>query len=177
MSRLAAGDAESFRRVYRAFSPPIYSLLFQMLGRPEDAQDLLQEVFAKIWTDAANYDALRGAPLAWAITIARFKAIDRIRSNSRRARLREALETDAGARTATPAPGADREVFSREDATAIASALRELPDDQRQAIELAYFRGLSQSEIAGHLDQPLTTIKGRIRRAMDNLRASLKGHV
>jgi len=175
MGRLAAGETEALRHVYRAFSGPIYSLLLQMLGRPEDAQDLLQEVFAKIWTDASNFDARRGAPIAWAITITRFKAIDRIRSNNRRTRLREALETQAATRSEPRAAAPDREMLSREDASAVAVALKELPDDQRQAIELAYFRGLSQSEIAGHLGQPLTTIKGRIRRAMDNLRDSLKG--
>ncbi len=93
--RIADGDRSAFEALYDAFSGPLFSLALRILSHPEDAEDLLQEVFAKLWKDAANYDSSRGAPLAWAFTVTRNKAIDRIRSRERRTRLRDNAELAA----------------------------------------------------------------------------------
>jgi len=173
--RVADGDTEAFARVYDAFSGLLFSLALRMLQKPEDAEELLQEVFAKIWKDSAQYDPSRGAPLAWAITITRHKAIDRIRSSTRRLRLND--EAAAGTEilpTAVPEPAHAAE--QSESAHAVRQSLDTLPDDVRETIELAYFSGLSQSQIAEKLSLPLTTVKSRIRRAMMQLRQTLQHH-
>jgi RNA polymerase sigma-70 factor (ECF subfamily) len=173
--RIADGDRSAFESLYDAFSGPLFSLALRILSQPEDAEDLLQEVFAKLWKDAANYDSSRGVPLAWAFTVTRNKAIDRIRSRERRTRLRDnaelAAQTDPPPKPAAP----DSAAAVSEESAAVRGAIGNLSGELRQAIELAYFRGLSQSEIASELDQPITTVKSRIRRAMVELRQSLKG--
>ncbi len=173
MRRVAEGDSVAFERVYDAFSGILYSLALRMLERPEDTEELLQEVFAKIWRDAADYDPRRGAPLAWAITITRHKAIDRIRSTARRLRLYEAAEAEAkGNLPSVPQPAHDAE--QSENAKAVRESLGTLPPEVRESIELAFFGGLSHSQIAEKLSVPLTTVKSRIRRAMMQLRQTLK---
>lgn len=169
--RVAAGDTRAFERLYDAFSSRLYSLALHMLQKPEEAEELLQEVFAKIWKDAQAYDPRRGAPLAWAITMTRHKAIDRIRSTTRRLHLYEAAGQETG--EAATAPDASAETESHEEASAVRASLAALPADVRETIELAYLGGLSHSEIAKKLSLPLTTVKSRIRRAMTHLRQTL----
>jgi len=173
MRRVAEGDSAAFERVYDAFSGILYSLALRILERPEDTEELLQEVFIKIWVDAADYDPRRGAPLAWAITITRHKAIDRIRSTTRRLRLYEAAQAEAkNSAPSVPQPASDAE--HSENAKAVRESLGLLPPEVRESIELAFFGGLSHSQIAERLSLPLTTVKSRIRRAMMQLRQSLK---
>jgi RNA polymerase sigma-70 factor, ECF subfamily len=144
-----------------------------MLERPEDAEELLQEVFAKIWSDAADYDPRRGAPLGWTITITRHKAIDRIRTRARRLRLYEAAEAEAKNNPPSVSqPAHDAE--QSENARAVRESLGMLPPEVRESIELAFFGGLSHSQIAEKLSIPITTVKSRIRRAMMQLRQSLR---
>ncbi|HEY5743280.1 MAG TPA: sigma-70 family RNA polymerase sigma factor, partial [Terrimicrobiaceae bacterium] len=132
-----------------------------------------QEVFLKIWRDAADYDPRRGAPLAWAITITRHKAIDRIRSTTRRLRLYEAAQAEGNANPpAIPHPATSAE--QSENARIVRESLGQLPPEVRESIELAFFGGLSHSQIAARLSLPLTTVKSRIRRAMMQLRHLLK---
>lgn len=173
---VAAGDVQAFARLYDSFSGVLYTLALRMLQRREDAEELLQEVFLKIWNDAGRYDAARGAPLAWAITITRHKAIDRIRSTTRRRDLHEAVEEETAG---VPPPGDAPPALAaenREAARAVQSSVASLPADVRETIELAYFGGLSHSEIAQKLSLPLTTVKSRIRRAMMQLRQTLRHH-
>jgi RNA polymerase sigma-70 factor, ECF subfamily len=171
--RVAEGDSVAFERVYDAFSGILYSLALRILERPEDTEELLQEVFLKIWRDAEDYDPRRGAPLAWAITITRHKAIDKIRSTTRRLRLYEAAEAEAkNDPAALPQPVTDTE--SSENAQAVRESLGRLAPEVRESIELAFFGGLSHSQIAAKLSLPLTTVKSRIRRAMMQLRQSLR---
>lgn len=171
--RVADGDPAAFERVYDAFSGILYSLGLRILERPEDTEELLQEVFVKIWKDAADYDPRRGAPLAWAIMITRHKAIDRIRSTARRLRLYEAAEAEAKNISApVPQPVSDAE--HSENARAVRECLGRLAPEVRESIELAFFGGLSHTQIASRLSLPLTTVKSRIRRAMMQLRQSLK---
>lgn len=171
--RVADGDVSAFEEFYEASSGLLFSVALRMLQRHEDAEELLQEVFVKIWKDAASYDPRRGAPLAWALTITRHKAIDRIRSTTRRLRLHEEAEQEAQI-TDTPTAGPAREADQTESASAVRSSLNSLPQDVRQTVELAYFGGLSQSQIAEKLSLPITTVKSHIRRAMMTLRHSLR---
>ncbi len=171
--RVAGGDAQAFAQVYDAFSGLLFSLALRMLQKPEDAEELLQEVFTKIWKDAASYDPSRGAPLAWAITMTRHKAIDRIRSVTRRLRLND--EAGADAEILPPdIPQPARAAEQAENALAVRGSLETLPAEVRETLELAYFSGLSQSQIAEKLSLPLTTVKSRIRRGMMQLRQTLQ---
>ena len=173
MRRMAEGDPAAFERLYDAFSGILYSLALRIIERPEDTEELIQEVFVKIWKDASDYDPRRGTPLAWAITITRHKAIDRIRSTARRLRLYEAAEAEAMTSSATvPQPLNDAE--HSENAKAVRESLGHLTPEVRESIELAFFGGLSHTQIASKLSLPLTTVKSRIRRAMMQLRQSLK---
>jgi RNA polymerase sigma-70 factor (ECF subfamily) len=171
--RVAEGDSVAFARVYDAFSGILYSLALRILERPEDTEELLQEVFLKIWRDAEDYDPRRGAPLAWAITITRHKAIDKIRSTTRRLRLYEAAEAEAK-NSSVPLAQPASDVASSENAQAVRESLGRLAPEVRESIELAFFGGLSHSQIAARLSLPLTTVKSRIRRAMMQLRQSLR---
>lgn len=175
VARIASGDTNAFTQLYDAFSGALYSLAFKILGSAEEAEDVLQGAALRIWDDAARYSADRGTPFTWAYTITRSKALDRLRLRQRRAQLME----DGGMRQLTAeaangaASGADDELVSRERANAVRSALGVLPEDQRQAIELAFFNGLTQHEIASKLGEPLGTVKARIRRGMMRLRTPL----
>ena len=173
MRRVAEGDAAAFERVYDAFSGILYSLALRILERPEDTEELLQEVFLKIWRDAEDYDPRRGAPLAWAITITRHKAIDKIRSTTRRLRLYEAAEAEAK-NSSVPLAQPASDAASSENAQAVRESLGRLAPEVRESVELAFFGGLSHSQIAARLSLPMTTVKSRIRRAMMQLRQSLR---
>ncbi|CAN5493212.1 sigma-70 family RNA polymerase sigma factor [soil metagenome] len=176
LRQVARGDTRAFERLYDAFSGILFSVALRMLERPEDAEELLQEVFTKIWQEAHHYDPKRGAPLAWAITITRHKAIDRIRSLSRRLKLNDEAGQEESVTPTTVQPPA-KQTELRESATAVRVSLSHLPPDVRETIELAYFGGFSHSQIAEKLALPVTTVKSRIRRAMQQLRLTLKNYV
>lgn len=173
--QVAKEDMRAFERVFDALSGLLYTLALRMLQKSEDAEELLQEVFAKIWHEAGNYDPRRGAPLAWAITMTRHKAIDRIRASTRRHNLHTAAGNEAVINPPTSLQPA-RAAENAENARAVRNSLTTLPPEVREAIELAYFGGLSHTQIAEKLSLPLTTVKSRIRRAMMQLRQTLKDY-
>lgn len=172
---VARGDLGAFEELYDRYSPTLYALLLRILGSAEDAQEVLQEAFIKVWTSARMFDALRGSEAAFLISIARSRAIDRLRAR----RTRHDRETDAGREISIrsggvdPSTGADTAIRSQER-SAVRNALGELPEAQRVALELAYFEGLSQSEIAERLGEPLGTIKTRMQLGMKKLRDRLQ---
>jgi len=174
---VARGDTAAFESLYDRYSSTLYALLLRILANPEDAQEVLQEAFVKAWTNAKMFDASRGSEIAWLISIARSRGIDRLRSR----RIRVDRENDAGREISIRSSfvesttGADKAVQSQES-SAVRSALSELPDAQRAALELAYFEGLSQSEIAAKLGEPLGTIKTRMQLGMKKLRERLQAH-
>lgn len=173
VQRIATGDATAFASFYDAFSGALYSLAFKILGSAEEAEDVLQAACLRMWDDAVRFDARRGTPFTWAYTITRSKALDRLRLRQRRAQLMESGGMrELIAQQGEPA-SADNEVETGERATAVRSALGTLPEDQREAIELAFFSGLTQQEIAARTGEPLGTIKARIRRGMMKLRSPL----
>lgn len=168
--RIGTGDRQSFEEFYSRFSGLIYSTALRVLANESDAQDVAQDVLFMIWEKAPMYDPARGKPLTWAITMTRNKAIDRLRSQQRRSRLGEDVkrETSDDAFVSRREPVDDIE--NAEQGQIIRSAVMKLNKEQREAIEMAYFKGLTQQEIASRLDEPLGTVKARIRRGMLRLK-------
>ncbi len=169
---VATGNRHAFERVYDALSPTLYALAIRMLARLEDAEDVVQDVFVKIWSDASQFDPSRGTVPAWATTILRRRAIDRIRSRGRRDRLYEAAGKEPSTAQPNPPSPATAAAFS-ESAALLRQKLDALPAEVRGTLELAYFSGLSQTEIAEELKIPITTVKSHARRAMQILRQNL----
>lgn len=171
--RIRAGDRAAFLEVYDRYAPLLLSVAARVLGDRREAEDVLQDVFTQIWHKSSGYDAELGSLSSWAVTLTRNKAIDRIRASTRRRRLMEEIAISAETAADAPMPSANEVLHGRERAQHIRAALADLSADQRQVIELAFFAGLSQSEIAARLEQPLGTIKARIRRGMLRLREQL----
>lgn len=173
VAAMARGERQALARFYDEFSRPVYSLAARMLGDQVEAQDLVQEIFLQVWLTAGSYEPGRGTVFSWLVTLTRNRAIDRIRKRRRRADLL------AGAAPELQPAGTDNEADSasalwlRERAGAVQAALADVPPDQKQAIELAYFGGLTQQEIAARLNEPLGTIKARIRRGLLRLKDRL----
>jgi RNA polymerase sigma-70 factor, ECF subfamily len=159
--RLQAGDHDALARVYDAYAPIVGALAQRILRDPGEAEEIVQEVFVQAWRQAGRFDRQRGTLGAWLVTMARSRALDRVRR--RNVRQEAAEEIPRG--TASPGP---------EGTMAVRTALTGLNDDQRLALELAFYEGLTHSEIAKRLGQPLGTIKTRIRTAMLRLKDRLK---
>ncbi len=170
LRRVALGDRQSFEELYDRFSGVLFSTAYRVLNNQEAAEDVLQDVFIQIWEKAPLYDPARGKPMTWATTLTRNKAIDRLRSTQRRSRLQDDVQRESE----TSGQFDDRSSFdavaSGERGRLVRDAIRKLSKDQREAIELAFFSSLTQSEIAERLGEPLGTIKARIRRGMMKLR-------
>ena len=159
--RIAAGDHTALGEFYDRFAGMANGLALRILRNTSDAEEVVQEVFLQAWRQADRYDAARGTPEAWISTLARTRALDKLR---RRASRREEPAEVAPGTTSTPA---------NVEVLAVRKALEGLAAPQRRALELAYYDGLTQSEIATRLNEPLGTIKTRIRTAMIRLRAAL----
>ncbi len=163
LRRLADGDARARAEFYDAHAGLAYGLALRVLRDRSDAEDVVQEAFVQVWRQADRYDPARGSPQAWLCAIVRTRALDRLR---RRLARREQEEA--------PEPAASGSAPDREGELAVRKALQALSADQRRALELAYYEGLTQSEIARRLGEPLGTIKTRIRTAMIRLREELE---
>ena len=170
IGRIAAQDRDAFSQFYDRYAPLVYALALRMLKAQSDAEDLLQEVFLQVWRQAAAYSAQRGSPEAWLVNIARSRAIDKLRSIRRREK--SFVLTDDPAMAESPD---NVESFAGESETRLVmnSALANLPEAQRRVLELAYFDGLSQTEIAARLAEPLGTVKTRMRSGIQRLRGML----
>jgi len=173
LRRVVSGDQGAAAVLYDRHARPLYSLILRILGDETEAEDVLQEVFVQAFRQAGRYDASRGVVAAWLLMMARSRAIDRLRAR------RSRVEGRTGeVQVLNDVPDAKPDVASamldEERTRLVREALAELPLLQRMAIELAYYEGLSHTEIAERLEQPLGTVKTRIRLGLLKLRDVLK---
>ena len=168
---MRAGDHDGLARLYDRHATAVYSLALRIVGRVEDAEDVTQQVFTQAWRSAARYDATRGAVGAWLIVMTRTRALDLLRA---RAGSTDRYTTDVSDDViADPGPSVECILASRQQVERARSVVATLPDEQRVALELAYYDGLSQSEIAERTATPLGTVKSRVRSALTTLRTAL----
>ena len=172
--RMASKDAAALDTLYKRYNRVAFSLILRIVGSREDAEDVLTDVFWQVWQQSSRYDSSRGKPIAWLLTIARTRAIDCLRSANRPQMRTEELEPGTLPESAAPEP--DSFVLA-DTRNAVKEALQDLPEQQRIPLELAYFQGMSHTEIAARLGQPLGTVKNRIRDGMMHLRKRLKAYV
>jgi len=171
--RMAAGDESALGTLYDRYSPLLHSVARRIVGDPDDAEEVLEETFWQAWRQAGRYEESRGGLSTWLVMIARSRAVDRVRA---RRRVREERwdelpepAADTAGDDVSPLDSAQMDEVRRMVGRAVAT----LPPEQRQTVELAYFRGLSQSEIAEATGQPLGTVKTRARLALQKLREAL----
>ena len=170
LRRVAQGDRRGFEELYDRFSGVLFSTAYRVLNNQEAAEDVLQDVFIQIWEKAPLYDPTRGKPMTWAVTLTRNKAIDRLRSTVRRNRLQDDVQRESETFEQFDDRSSFDAVASGETSKLVREAIQKLTKDQREAIELAFFSSLTQTEIAERLGEPLGTIKARIRRGMMKLK-------
>jgi RNA polymerase sigma-70 factor, ECF subfamily len=170
--RMARGDGSAVAELYDRHSRAIYSLALRMLTDAAEAEDVVQDVFTQAWRQASRYDAARAPVVGWLLVMARARALDRLRA--RKARISVTALDTATIDPADPGLALDQQAISNEEAGRVRAALAALPDGQRETIELAYYKGLSQSDIAERLSQPLGTVKTRMRAGLLKLRDVLR---
>jgi len=171
LARIARGEVQALRALYDEHGARAMAIAMRVLRSEPEAEDVVQETFLEIWRRASQYDNSRGGAIAWVVTIARSRAIDRLRSTGTASR---AIEAASGALEPPVEPLPSDEAERRRDEARVAAALDTLPVEQKQTIELAYFEGLSQSEIATRTGCPLGTVKMRVKLAMKKLAKLLK---
>jgi RNA polymerase sigma-70 factor, ECF subfamily len=174
LDEIARGNAEALGALYDVHARTVFALAKRVLARQEDAEEVVQDVFAYVWKASARYEAGRATVAGWLVMLTRTRAIDKLRSRRARPDLHQ---------TADPAPLLDASVsklatpealtVSADEARRVGAALSNLPPEQRSLIDLAYFQGLSQSEIAGRTGTPLGTVKTRMRTALQTMRAAM----
>jgi RNA polymerase sigma-70 factor (ECF subfamily) len=176
LARVAKGEQQAFSHLYDLSSTLLFSIAFRILGTREEAAELLQEVYLEIWSKVVRYDVSRGTPIAWLITLTRSRAIDRLRMRGTRTRPTtvhsENGQSMPSVADLNPPPfeaQADQELRTR-----VSTIVSTLPHAQQQAIELAYYEGLSHTEISAKLNQPAEAAKTRIKLGMAKLRESLR---
>lgn len=172
MIHVANRDPDCFAELHNRLSGAVYGTAYRVLNNATEAEEVAQDVFTQIWDKATTYEPKKGKPITWAATMARNRAIDRLRANRRRFRLRDAFKTELETTEPTRRPDALQVAKANDDARVVREAVADLKPDQREAIELVYFGGLTQLEAARQLHQPLGTIKARIRRGIHKLRES-----
>jgi RNA polymerase sigma-70 factor (ECF subfamily) len=174
VQRVAQGDKQAFGELYDRFSRPLYATALRVVRDPTEAQDIVHDTFVALWEKAGTFETNRGNAFAWAVTLVRNRAIDRVRMRRRRADLISAsAPSDLGYEENISGPTADDHAALGDQASAVRAAVSTLPPDQKRALELAFFGGFSQQQIAEKLSEPLGTVKARIRRALLKLRDSL----
>jgi len=175
VERIGRGDQSAFSALYDRLSRPLYSLALRMLGDAGDAQDALQDVFLQIWSRAATYNPEQSTVFSWTVLLTRSRVIDRLRARKQRLRVVASAtgDEDADVADASTMESAADTADKNDEAARVRSVLNNLPSEQREAIELAFFGHLTHHEIAARLGEPLGTIKARIRRGLLKLRERL----
>lgn len=173
----AGGDERAIASLYDRYGGVMYAVAYRIVGQRADAEEVVIEAFAQVWREATRFDPTRGSVAGWLTMIARSRALDVVRARARRERITAAAAADrpgVSPGMSDRRPDALGALDDAERRDRIGEALATLSPPQRQAIELAYFEGLSQSEIAARLQEPLGTIKTRVRLGMQKLRESLR---
>ncbi len=170
IERMAAGDSGALAELYDRYSDLLYSLAVRIVGGASDAEEALQDTWMQAWRNAASYDASRGAVGAWLVTIVRSRALDRLRSMGSRRRAETAAAAESAVAPPPPAPDPASGYAQRMLRKDVATAMTALAPQQRAVVELAYFEGLSQTEIAERMRAPLGTVKSWTRQALLKLR-------
>jgi RNA polymerase sigma-70 factor, ECF subfamily len=171
MQLIAGGDPRAFEVVYERHATAAFSLAYRICGVRATAEEVAQEAFLAIWRSGARYDRARGSVRTWLLGVVHNRAIDMLRRTTVHERRRAADER--AAETLEAPERTEVEAARREEARSVRGLIDELPDDQRRVIELAYFGGFTQEQIARMLDAPLGTVKGRMRLALEKLRAGI----
>ena len=171
LAQCALGNQTAFAELYRATAPKLFGVAVRILRREDWAEDVLQECYVSVWNHAADYTAARSAPLTWMTSIVRNRCLDWLRRPQLEAGGEE-YEIVAEA-WAADAPGPVEQLLAAADARALARCLVQLESKQRQSITLAFFHGLSHSELAAHMREPLGTVKTWVRRGLERLRGCL----
>lgn len=172
-SRLQRRETDALGEVYDRYNRPVFAMLLRMTGERPVAEELLQETFLRLWRKSDVFDSSRGALLPWLLTMARNLALDRIRSAGERQRRREDIPEALPERTVSE--GGEAWLDARRQAVRVRAALAGFAAEQRQALELAYFEGMSHSEVAAAMDRPLGTVKTWLRSGLLRLRDELGG--
>jgi RNA polymerase sigma-70 factor, ECF subfamily len=172
MPWIAAKDPEAFEVFYDRHGGVAYSLAYRILGDRNGAEDCIQEAFISIWRSGARFDSTRGSVRSWTLSIVRNRAIDALRSKAGKAP-KLTFDDDAILEARPAEERTEDEAMRNETATEVRGAISHLPDEQSKVIELAYFGGFSQSEIAGMLNVPLGTVKGRMRLGLEKIRGEM----
>jgi RNA polymerase sigma-70 factor, ECF subfamily len=176
LARVAKGEQQAFSQLYDLSSTLLFSIALRILGNREQAAELLQEVYLEIWSKVVRYDVGRGTPIAWLITLTRSRAIDRLRM--RRTRTQHTTVNTGNSQAMPPLADYNPPPFEaqadQELRAHVSHILSTLPQAQQQAIELAYYEGLSHTDISARLNQPVETTKTRIKLGMAKLRESLR---
>lgn len=171
MARVAARDTAGLELLYDRYSTMVYSLALRIVRNTTDAEDVTQEAFAQVWSQASRFDPERGAVPAWLAVITRSRALDRLRRVESRG---AAAASDEGLEAIPdPSPSVEMMAASAEQVVAAREALAALPADQRTALELAYYEGLTQAEIATRTSTPLGTVKTRVRTGLQRIRDAM----
>jgi RNA polymerase sigma-70 factor, ECF subfamily len=171
IENMMAGDESALSKIYDRYSAMLFGMLIRILRDKEAAEEVLQDLFLQLWRNAGQFDASRGSLPAWLLVIGRNRAISRLRGRANREVLEE--EDGAYANTFVSSQNIEEEAWRAELRKNLIGALNELPPEQRQAVELAYFEGMTQSEIAAKTGSPLGTVKTRVRTAMQSLKRIL----
>jgi RNA polymerase sigma-70 factor, ECF subfamily len=170
LTRMGARETSALAALYDRHAGRVLGVAHRVLGDRQEAEEVVQDLFLQLWKAPARYDARRGKFTTWLVVMARNRALDRVRQRATRGR---AQAQDP--RPAAAVPNAESEVLAVEARRTVQAALASLPESQRQAIELSFYRGLSHSEIARETGEPLGTVKSRMSRAMLALRQALEG--
>ena len=166
---IAGGDEQALGALYDRYRLILFGLILRIVRSQPEAEDVLQEVFLQVWRRASSFDEARGRPFTWLVTLGRSRAIDRLRSLG----ARERTVTEAAHEATDSISDAATDAVKSEQAEAVRRALSQLPEEQRRTLVLAYFEGLTQTEIAERLNTPLGTVKTRMRSGMIKLRELL----
>lgn len=173
LSRVAQHDQAALAELYDRYARVLYSVAFKSLRSAEESEEVVLDVFAQVWRTAARYDGVKGRVDSWLFMMTRSRVLDRLRSLQRTTKVTLASENLAEIQTTNPGVDPIENVLISERRDRVLAALSQLPEEQRQVIELAYYKGLTQSEIAAQTNLSLGTVKTRVRLGLSKLRVAL----